>query len=100
MFVERVEFEPLGALSGEMAGRWSTRVIVHGSGFVIRAIPLVIAVGEQRAQLVMPLLDEAGEVVGLQGLLVERPQNGQEVSVGYMDGPLFPTGFEFSGGVA
>ena len=95
MDVESVTFEPLGEVPAEISERWKLRVIVRGTGFEIRSIPLVLAVGEQRAQVLMPVYGDAG-VVGLQGLLPRVPEAGEEVRVGYEDRPLRSTGFEFS----
>ena len=97
MDVESVTFEPLGEVPAAISDRWKLRVIVRGTDLpVVRAIPLVLAVGEQRAQVLMPLYSDEGEIVGLQGLLPRVPELGEEVRVGYADGPLLATGFEFS----
>lgn len=93
MVVDSVSFERLEPPDG--LDRWKMRVIVRGAGFSMRAAPLVLAVGEQHAQLIAPLVTEEG-VAGIQGLLVEVPDSGEEVSVGYADGPLLATGHEFS----
>lgn len=96
MFVDSVAFEPLADAPAALLERWKMRVTVTGGGFEIRAMPIVVTVGEQHAQMLVPLVAEDGAVVGLQGLLPEVPEAGAEVSVGYADGPVFATGFEFS----
>jgi hypothetical protein len=74
--------------------RWQMRVLLRGE-FELRAIPLVVAVGDVNVELLVPSLGEEG-ITGIQGLLAEIPQVGDEVRVGYADGPLLSTGFEFS----
>jgi len=94
MFVENVEFENLVDAPPEFE-RWSMRVVVHGDGFETRAIPIAMKVGEQNVELIVPWFTETG-VGGIQGFLVARPEEGDVVSIGYADGPLFPTEFAFS----
>lgn len=94
MTVERVDFERLEDAPAAFA-RWQVRVLLRGVGFEHRAAPVVVTVGELNVELIVPLLTEEG-TAGIQGLLTEVPPNGAEVSVGYADGPLFGTGFEFS----
>jgi hypothetical protein len=97
MQIDKVVFETLQDVPAELLARWKMRVIVQGEGLEVRAVPIVVEVGEQRAQMIMPLTAEEGGSAGVQGLLPEIPQNGDEVKVGYAGGPLFATGFEFSG---
>ncbi len=94
MFIERVEFGNLTNPPQQFA-RWKMRVVLHGDGFDDRAAPIVATVGGQNVELIVPLVLEAG-IGGVQGFLVEVPQNGDVVSVGYADGPLSPTEFQFS----
>lgn len=94
MFIDNVEFEliedpPVGL------ERWKVRVRIEGQGLEPRSAPLVITVGEQNVEMIVPLLGEEG-VRGVQGLLPEIPTSGEEVSIGHADTPLVPTGFEFS----
>jgi hypothetical protein len=96
MQIDNVVFETLQDVSADLLARWTMRVTVQGKGLEVRALPLVVEVGEQRAQMLVPLFTEEGESAGVQGLLPEIPRNGDEVKVGYADGPLFGTGFEFS----
>ena len=96
MLVEKVSFEALEDVPAELQGRWQMRVILQGQGFEVRALPLVVEVGEQRAQMLVPLFTEEGESAGVQGLLPEAPRSGDAVRVGYAGGPLFATGFELS----
>ena len=94
MTVERVDFERLEDAPPAFE-RWQVRVLLRGSGFEHRSAPIVVAVGELNVELIVPLITDEG-IAGIQGLLTEVPPNGAEVSVGYADGPLFGTGFEFS----
>jgi hypothetical protein len=96
MQIEKVVFETLQDVPAELLARWTMRVIVQGKGLEVRALPIVVEVGEQRVQMLLPLFTEEGESAGVQGLLPEAPRNGDEVKVGFADGPLFGTGFEFS----
>jgi len=74
--------------------RWQLRVLLRGE-FEFRAIPLVVAVGDVNVELIVPTFAEEG-IIGIQGLLPAIPQVGDEVRVGYADGPLLATGFEFT----
>lgn len=94
MLIERVEFEHLVNPPPQFA-RWQMRIVLHGDGFDSRAAPIAVKVGEQRVELIVPLVLE-GSIGGIQGFLVEPPQAGDVVSIGYADGPLSPTEFQFS----
>ena len=96
MKVESVTFEPLGDVPASVSDRWKLRVIVRGTEFLPRSIPMAVAVGDQRAQVLMASYGDDGEVIGVQGLLERIPPLGTEVKVGYAEGPLIGTGFEFS----
>ena len=96
MQIEKVVFETLQDVPAELLARWTMRVIVQGKGLEVRALPIVVEVGEQRLQMLVPLFTDEGASAGVQGLLPEIPENGDAVRVGYADGPLFATGFEFS----
>jgi|SRR4029453_7056741 hypothetical protein len=94
MFIERVEFENLSNPPPQFE-RWKMRVVLHGDGFDIRAMPIAVRVGEQNAEMIVPWFLE-GSIGGIQGFLVETPQDGDVVQVGYVDGPLADTEFQFS----
>lgn len=95
MVIESVNFERIEDAPAGL-DNWQVRVVLSGSGFEVRSVPMVVAVGEQHAELLAPVLIEEG-IEGIQGLLAEVPENGDEVAVGWADGPLVPTGHEFSG---
>ncbi|MFD2189637.1 hypothetical protein [Pistricoccus aurantiacus] len=94
MFIEQVEFENLSNPPPQFQ-RWKMRVVLHGDGFDDRAAPIQVTVGEQNVEMIVPMVLE-NSIGGIQGFLVEVPQDGDVVSVGYADGPLFPTDFQFS----
>lgn len=94
MFVDDVSFERLQDPPPVLEG-WKMRVLLRGSEPEVRTVPLVVTVGELHVDLLVPIFDE-DRVNGMQGLLADIPQPGDEVRVGYADGPLLPTGFEFS----
>ncbi len=96
MQVDNVRFEALEDVPAELLDRWKMRVIVEGEGFEARALPIVVEVGEQRAQMLVTLITDEADVAGVQGLLPKIPTPGDEVSVGYADRPLIATGHEFS----
>ena len=95
MLVDSVVFETLQDPPPAFEN-WKMRVLLLGSEYDVRAAPLVVTVGELFVDLLVPMFDEEGAVVGVQGLLADIPQAGAEVKVGYADGPLLPTGLEFS----
>lgn len=95
MFVDDVSFERLQDPPPAPLEGWKMRVFLRGSEYEVRSAPLVVTVGELYVDLLVPMFDEEG-VIGVQGLLADIPQAGDEVKVGYADSPLLPTGFEFS----
>jgi hypothetical protein len=94
MFIERVEFENLNNPPPAFE-RWKMRVVLHGDGFEIRAMPMAVQVGDQTVEMLMPWFLE-GSIGGIQGFLVAIPQVGDVVRIGYVDGPLHDTEFLFS----
>jgi hypothetical protein len=94
VFIERVEFENLNNPPPQFE-RWKMRVVLHGDGFDIRAMPMAVRVGGQNVEMLMPWFLE-GSIGGVQGFLVQPPQAGDVVRIGYVDGPLADTEFQFS----
>jgi len=70
---------------------WVMRVTAKGSGFEIRAIPLVGQVGELPIQGVQIDPDCAGFV----GYLATEPAEGDKLLVGYLEGELLDTGITY-----
>jgi hypothetical protein len=75
--------------------RWKMRVVLRTGDYDVRAIPLLVMVGSLNVEMLVPIFGEEG-IVAVQGLLTDIPQFGDEVKVGWADGPLLGTGFEFS----
>jgi hypothetical protein len=94
MFIDKVEFELIEDAPVALQ-RWKVRVRIEGHGLEPRSAPLVITVGDQNVEMIVPLLGEDG-VSGVQGLLPEIPTAGEELRIGHADTRLVPTGFEFS----
>jgi hypothetical protein len=94
MAIESITFETLQDLPPDF-DRWKMRVILRGENFEVRSVPLVITVGELNVEMIVPLVSDEGPT-GVQGYLTEIPEIGSEVQVGYADGTLISTGFEFS----
>ncbi len=94
MFIERVEFENLNNPPPAFE-RWRVRVVLHGDGFDVRAMPMAVQVGDQNVEMIMPWFLQ-GSIGGIQGFLPAPPQAGDVVRVGYVDGPLADTEFQFS----
>jgi hypothetical protein len=95
MIIERVEFETLGERPPQFEP-WTVRIVIHGEGFdVNRAMPLLASLGEQPVELLVPIISDA-RIVGVHGLLRTPPQAGDALRIGYLDTPLFATGFAFT----
>ena len=94
MLIESVEFENLNNPPPQFE-RWKMRVVLSGDGFESRAMPMAVQVGAQNVEMLVPWFLEGG-IGGLQGFLVELPQPGDVVRIGYVDGPLHDTEFQFS----
>ena len=94
MFIERTEFENLNDAPPQFE-RWTMRVVLHGEGFEFGVVPLVVQVGEQNVEMIVPCFLEDG-IGGIQGFLVARPEPGDVVRIGTADGPLWETDFQFS----
>jgi len=72
--------------------RWGMRITIIGRGFEQRAIPIVAQVGDQSVEALMPLLNNDG----VMGFLAREPTVGDEVRVGFADGPLIDTGITYN----
>jgi hypothetical protein len=70
---------------------WVMRVSVKGSGFVIRALPLVAQVGDLAVEGVQLDPDGAGFI----GYLPTEPADGAKLRVGYPEGDLVDTDFTY-----
>lgn len=91
MDITSAEFIPLSSETTPDPG-FVMRVIVHVSGLDQRAVPVMARVGGQPLQGLMFLIAEAG----LQGFLQEMPASGDELFIGYADGPLISTEITYS----
>lgn len=88
MNVDSATFE---ALAGPAISDWVMRVTVVGSGFVQRALPLQVRVGD----VVIEGLFFSGNQSGFIGYLTETPPDGAHLFVGYADQEPRDTGVIF-----
>jgi hypothetical protein len=72
----------------------AVNLVVIGSGFMKRAIPLAATVGSQRVENISIRSDGTS----FSGRLQRPPAPGDRLSVGYMDAGLQPTPFVYRGG--
>lgn len=70
---------------------WVMRVTATGSGFVIRALPLIGEVGALSIEGLQMNLDGTG----FSGYLVTEPAIGDTLRVGYPEGDLVDTGVTY-----
>lgn len=94
MFVDDVVFERITEAPPEFE-EYLLRVFLKGGEPEERATPFVVKVGEVRVEMLVTVFGEEG-IEGLQGMLKQVPQFGDEVMVGYAGRPMRSTGFTFS----
>lgn len=95
MNVTSAEFIPLSSEDTPAAG-WVMRVIIHTRNLEQRAVPVVAKTGGQPVQGLMSLFEEEGLV----GFLHEMPASGDELLIGYADGPMIHTGITYDPAVS
>jgi hypothetical protein len=79
MRVDSASFETLP----EPLGPWVMSVMLTGDGFENRAMPLVAKVGDLDVDLIVIASD--GTMAS--GMLMDVPEPGARVSIGYLDSP-------------
>lgn len=89
MQIERAEFE---FIDTTILPDWTVRIRVIGEEFEQIGTPIVAQVGSLAVQAIMPRLE--GD--GIQGFLESEPAVGDELSIGYADGPLIDTGITYT----
>lgn len=88
MNVDSVSFEPI---TGPLPTDWVIRVVIRGTEFEQRAIPMAAEIGTQPVEGIMPGFEE-GTVVGF---LAAAPSPGDELRIGCADELLTDTGITF-----
>ncbi|MEU9918994.1 hypothetical protein [Streptomyces sp. NPDC051001] len=68
------------------------RVVITGTGFEQRAVPILASVGDVQVEGLVPSVD--GE--GLVGLLAEHPPVGAELVIGYAGREPLSTGITYN----
>lgn len=86
--VDSVNFE---MLAEPPIPEWVMRITAQGSGFVIRALPLIGEVGALPIEGLQIDLDGAG----FSGYLVSEPEIGDVLHVGFPEGDLVDTGLTY-----
>ncbi|WP_406833974.1 hypothetical protein [Pseudomonas asiatica] len=87
----RVEYAQFEMLEERPIPEWEIRVTVKGSGFVIRALPLMAQVGD----LIVEGLQLNPDGTGFVGYLPTEPAQGSMLRVGYPEGELVKTEFTY-----
>jgi hypothetical protein len=93
MNVSTAEFE---ILTESPFPDWVMKVTTQGDGFEPRAVPLIARVGSLDLEGVVASSDGTS----FHGFLTAIPQTNDELSVGWMDGELQPTGITYQPPVA
>jgi hypothetical protein len=88
MQVDSVEFE---AITTPLPTDWVMRLVIRGSELDHGAIPMAAEIGPQKVHGLMPTTEEGVTL----GFLTRVPDAGDELRIGYADGPLTPTGITF-----
>lgn len=87
----RVEYAQFEMLVERPIPEWVMRVTVKGSGFVIRALPLMAQVGD----LTVEGLQLNPDGTGFVGYLPTEPAQGAMLRVGYPEGEIMDTDFTY-----